>query len=1309
MLRNGLISIVFAIALVSFAMAGGDRMYTQDVAITFATPEAAQAATTLKPTPVLDGKQWALSARWDDNHPGSVTMHDLMAKHGLKGTFYLNESRRNFDQAFVDKLLPGGFSIGGHAQGHPFLNQLNAGEVFYSILANRVQREAQANMPVVSFAFPFGAWDSKDDADVGARSMEAVRRTGYLHIASIQVLRDNPYIKPGEFAGSLLIVPGDNAVDAARFNENLDKLFKFENAYKEFSHNLSLATHPWQTGQAWNDLDKLFAELKGRSDWWICNQNEYAAYEQQVKLTKVERLSVDGATAQYRLTRPLPMELGAIVPLTVEVAGEVVDVKGDAPHTRTSKDGRTLVNLVHNVRQLVPETIDAIENPRNVSSPAGESKEFPGLSAWLHAGDDGKITLTLDNRGTADLSDVYITWRLPLAYEIGIQRAVVANLKPGEKRVETCIAGATSSVAARSAGGRYYVAEIDFRQNTKPGRLFATATVGNVVARPKPAAPAAAATAPVAPAVDMTPFVIPLETNPASAIAFRGNPIGVDGPRVEVRDSYFYVGAERYRAWGVNLCGGANFPSHERAERIAARLEAAGVNTVRLHHMDIEWARFPDSIWDAADPTKLSDEALDRLDYFVDQLARRGIYTNLNLHVSRLHSKHLGLPDSKATGSYDKMVDLFTPQLIEAQKTFARQLLSRVNKYRGRSYADDAAIAFVEINNENSLFMWEWQTKLKNMHPYYAGILRERFNRWLAQRYPTRDALAAAWQPDDANSAAGDVALPAWKLIQNGGAVAKIDAGRIDVQKRGAAAWNIEYCATPTPINAGRFYTLSFRAKADAPRDVVCRVGKTTAPFTVLGLRQNVKLDTTWREYALSFQSPMDEGDASVSFQLGQSDVDVEFADVKLISRPPNGLQADESPAQGSVAFLLDGESRPRLLDRLRFMAELEKAYYDDFRTFLKKDLGSRSLITGSMVYGPLALWAQSDMDFVDTHAYWAHPTFPGGAWSSSKWTIEQKAMTDSPEFNKLTEIASARLAGKPFTITEYSHPAPIDYQAETVPMIAAMAAAQDWDGVWLFSYSGTAADSGGAFINWFEIEANPSKWAFMPAAAALYRDGGIEPLHNEKTYTLAASKNPLDDLLNLQFKYGSSTADALTGEFGFKGPAMSSARVSVSLHGPAQAMQQYASSTTVVDWKHGRFHVKGRGGEVISDTAAGGASTLRTDRAGFAVIAAASLDGQPIEQSRKRLFTVAGKCENTAMGFSADRRTVGTNWGAAPTLIENLSAHLPQRLISGGALHALNPDGTPKAEPIPQNDTTLALPASGQTLWFLYTAPQAP
>ncbi len=47
-----------------------------------------------------------------------------------------------------------------------------------------------------------------------------------------------------------------------------------------------------------------------------------------------------------------------------------------------------------------------------------------------------------------------------------------------------------------------------------------------------------------------------------------------------------------------------------------------------------------------------------------------------------------------------------------------------MNPYRKVRYADDPAVAFVEITNEDSFFMWDGEETLRTLPPYYAAILR---------------------------------------------------------------------------------------------------------------------------------------------------------------------------------------------------------------------------------------------------------------------------------------------------------------------------------------------------------------------------------------------------------------------------------------------------------------------------------------------------------------------------------------------------------------------------------------------------------
>ena len=180
------------------------------------------------------------------------------------------------------------------------------------------------------------------------------------------------------------------------------------------------------------------------------------------------------------------------------------------------------------------------------------------------------------------------------------------------------------------------------------------------------------------------------------------------------------------------------------ADALARRFARYGINAVRFHHMDNQ--PFPNGIFADHGLERLSPEALDRLDYFVAALKAHGVYADLNLHVSRATRTITGRPTAM-TGRrcIDKLVDLFDPELIAAQRRYAADLLTHINAYTHARYADEPAVAIVEINNENSLFMWGRRGNAGRPAEPYAAELRHLWNGWLSARYGTRAKLAAAW------------------------------------------------------------------------------------------------------------------------------------------------------------------------------------------------------------------------------------------------------------------------------------------------------------------------------------------------------------------------------------------------------------------------------------------------------------------------------------------------------------------------------------------------------------------------------------
>jgi hypothetical protein len=233
-----------------------------------------------------------------------------------------------------------------------------------------------------------------------------------------------------------------------------------------------------------------------------------------------------------------------------------------------------------------------------------------------------------------------------------------------------------------------------------------------------------------------------LEIEPGSALDFSGigrtdAPAGKHGRVVARADGQFAFAdspEQVRRFYGVNLCFGAQYLSKEQADALAERLARLGYNAVRIHHYEGELTR------DAGRSTELNPQKLDQLDALTAALIRRGIYLTTDLFVSRGVPYHeLGI-DREGQVPMDtfKILVPVVPRAYENWQAFARTLLSHVNPYTQRSYAQEPALAWLAMINEGNFgnFFKEIRT---------IPEWKQAWNRWLATRYANRQSLADAW------------------------------------------------------------------------------------------------------------------------------------------------------------------------------------------------------------------------------------------------------------------------------------------------------------------------------------------------------------------------------------------------------------------------------------------------------------------------------------------------------------------------------------------------------------------------------------
>jgi len=244
----------------------------------------------------------------------------------------------------------------------------------------------------------------------------------------------------------------------------------------------------------------------------------------------------------------------------------------------------------------------------------------------------------------------------------------------------------------------------------------------------------------------MIPFPIDWEEFPEGKIDLSfalEKPAGKNG-FIQIENGHFVKpDGERFRIWGVNLTGGACYPEKQVAPKTAKFLAAMGINAVRFHFLDSDWGPEKTIFRSDTNTTRALDrEQLDKLDFFVAELKKQGIYANFNLNVGRNYREGDNVPSHKYLG-LAKAVTLFDDHIIELQKEYAEQLLTHKNKYTENEYRNEPALAFLEIVNENSLVEAWFTGRLLGEHAstetstwtdipvYYGKELTRKYNEWL--------------------------------------------------------------------------------------------------------------------------------------------------------------------------------------------------------------------------------------------------------------------------------------------------------------------------------------------------------------------------------------------------------------------------------------------------------------------------------------------------------------------------------------------------------------------------------------------------
>jgi len=259
---------------------------------------------------------------------------------------------------------------------------------------------------------------------------------------------------------------------------------------------------------------------------------------------------------------------------------------------------------------------------------------------------------------------------------------------------------------------------------------------------------------PFTPSAEVAPSVISMDE-------WLERPAGKHGGVCMVGDHFQFADGTPVKFWGVNLSyGGGCAPEKKNAEFTAARYAKYGVNGVRLHKFSYPKNKM--GIGEVDDATKMTPDGLDRLDYFSAQMKQRGIY----FAWSHTYGFHVCPGNRSRLVAYDEIEKNlqgntygfinFAEDVQDLMIEMVVNLLKHRNPYTGLTYAEEPALAYIELQNEDDIFFYTSE-KAFNACPTYRKLFIGRFCEWLKAKYGTEENLRKAWagalKPDESLAA----------------------------------------------------------------------------------------------------------------------------------------------------------------------------------------------------------------------------------------------------------------------------------------------------------------------------------------------------------------------------------------------------------------------------------------------------------------------------------------------------------------------------------------------------------------------------
>ena len=396
-------------------------------------------------------------------------------------------------------------------------------------------------------------------------------------------------------------------------------------------------------------------------------------------------------------------------------------------------------------------------------------------------------------------------------------------------------------------------------------------------------------------------------------------------------------------------------------------------------------------------------------------------------------------------------------------------------------------------------------------------------------------------------------------------------------------------------------------------------------------------------------------------------------------------------PESLPVSVSLEDDMNAHLAAFTVFMGELERRFVTRMRRFLKDEMNCRALVTdmNSWRYPAAFQLVRGEcLDFSDEHHYYDHPEFDGARWQMPTrcGNVNPFKMADMGAPN----LVVRRIWGQPFVVSEYGYCAPSSYRSVGGLVIGALAALQDWSGIWRFAWSHGlqgVTEPETKPLDYFDLSGDPLAMASERVAVSLFLRGDLKP--HDETYLLNLPKERLRSpevpapLASVRWPWVAWYAK--TGCM-LKDGALDGARiagVSPDVFSKPDADVRCEIGTggpVAIDRENGTFSVStpctcG----VFAETGRASAGVLDVELKGTrATVWASSLDGAALSDSKRILVTHLTDVLDSGTRFGDTRHRTLLSWGRLPHLMRNGTAHVSLAVGKGDCrVYALSADGS--------------------------------